>query len=226
MLPSGISQADIARRAGVGRAAVGNWRARHPDFPQPNGGTRRSPTFDPDAVDRWLSEHGTHTTAASLPGKPAGSAPPSAEPLLNLLRKAHSRKPGAWLLHEEIVDNEVATAFLIRRLVNSNEIQRARISFPSGPRVVLRLPHVDDGSLDTDDIERQANAALTAVGCRVTIHPAQDTASKYRPVKITHRNIRYTGYQLVRPWVVRVAEIGPDAASTARDQARRTRRRR
>ena len=30
-----MTAAAIARLAGVGRAAVSNWRKRHPDFPQP-----------------------------------------------------------------------------------------------------------------------------------------------------------------------------------------------
>ena len=30
-----VTAADIARLAGVGRAAVSNWRRRHPDFPRP-----------------------------------------------------------------------------------------------------------------------------------------------------------------------------------------------
>lgn len=54
--------AHIARRAGVGRAAVVNWRRHHPDFPPPVGGTDVHPEFDPDAVDRWLHLHGKVAT--------------------------------------------------------------------------------------------------------------------------------------------------------------------
>jgi hypothetical protein len=38
-----VSAADIARLAGVGRAAVSNWRRRYPDFPPPVGGPASSP---------------------------------------------------------------------------------------------------------------------------------------------------------------------------------------
>ena len=38
--------AAIARMAGVGRAAVSNWRKRHPEFPKRLGGSPNSPTFD------------------------------------------------------------------------------------------------------------------------------------------------------------------------------------
>lgn len=48
--------AELARMAGVTRAAVSNWRRRRPDFPQPVGGTAGSPLFSIAAVQRWLSE--------------------------------------------------------------------------------------------------------------------------------------------------------------------------
>ena len=40
-----VTAAGIARLAGVGRAAVSNWRRRHADFPKPVGGTETSPSF-------------------------------------------------------------------------------------------------------------------------------------------------------------------------------------
>src|SRR4051794_37354552 len=53
-----VSAADIARIAGVGRAAVSNWRRRYPDFPQPVGGTTNSPLFSLVQVEGWLDQHG------------------------------------------------------------------------------------------------------------------------------------------------------------------------
>jgi predicted DNA-binding transcriptional regulator AlpA len=53
-----ITAAAIARLAGVGRAAVSNWRKRHPDFPKPVGGSPSSPTFDRAEVLTWLKETG------------------------------------------------------------------------------------------------------------------------------------------------------------------------
>ncbi|MFC4529347.1 class I SAM-dependent DNA methyltransferase [Sphaerisporangium dianthi] len=53
-----ISSADIARMAGVGRAAVSNWRRRYEDFPEPVGGTATSPTFSLKAVEAWLLGQG------------------------------------------------------------------------------------------------------------------------------------------------------------------------
>jgi len=53
-----LTAADIARIAGVGRAAVSNWRRRHADFPQPVGGPATSPMFALDEVERWLAANG------------------------------------------------------------------------------------------------------------------------------------------------------------------------
>jgi SAM-dependent methyltransferase len=53
-----VTAADIARLAGVGRAAVSNWRKRYDSFPEPVGGTAVSPLFDLGQVERWLAEQG------------------------------------------------------------------------------------------------------------------------------------------------------------------------
>jgi len=55
---SEVTAADIARIAGVGRAAVSNWRRRHADFPRPVGGPTTSPTFSLDEVQEWLESNG------------------------------------------------------------------------------------------------------------------------------------------------------------------------
>ncbi|WP_433790614.1 N-6 DNA methylase [Actinoplanes sp. CA-252034] len=48
-----ISAAEVARLAGVTRAAVSNWRRRHPDFPEPVGGGRNA-LFALSEVTGWL----------------------------------------------------------------------------------------------------------------------------------------------------------------------------
>ncbi|MCX9192856.1 N-6 DNA methylase [Carbonactinospora thermoautotrophica] len=57
-MPATVTAAEIARLAGVGRAAVSNWRRRHPDFPRPVGGTATSPVFDLAEVEAWLRAQG------------------------------------------------------------------------------------------------------------------------------------------------------------------------
>ncbi|MET7615841.1 N-6 DNA methylase [Streptomyces sp. NPDC005408] len=53
-----VTAAGIARLAGVGRAAVSNWRRRHADFPKPVGGTETSPSFALADIERWLRDQG------------------------------------------------------------------------------------------------------------------------------------------------------------------------
>ncbi|WP_327680167.1 N-6 DNA methylase [Kitasatospora sp. NBC_00458] len=53
-----VTAVEIARLAGVGRAAVSNWRRRHPDFPRPVGGTDSSPAFALTEVEAWLRAQG------------------------------------------------------------------------------------------------------------------------------------------------------------------------
>lgn len=53
-----VTAAEIARIAGVGRAAVSNWRRRFDDFPRPVGGSDASPTFALSDVENWLRDQG------------------------------------------------------------------------------------------------------------------------------------------------------------------------
>ncbi|WP_158854045.1 N-6 DNA methylase [Saccharothrix deserti] len=53
-----VTAAEIARLANVGRAAVSNWRRRHPDFPEPVIASGGAPSFRLDDVERWLRKQG------------------------------------------------------------------------------------------------------------------------------------------------------------------------
>ncbi|MFI6300180.1 N-6 DNA methylase [Nonomuraea sp. NPDC050790] len=54
-----VTAAEIARLAKVERAAVSNWRRRHPDFPGPVAGTAANPLYALPEVERWLAARGT-----------------------------------------------------------------------------------------------------------------------------------------------------------------------
>ncbi|MDX3134028.1 N-6 DNA methylase [Streptomyces europaeiscabiei] len=49
-----VTGSEIARLAGVTRAAVSNWRRRYEDFPKPTRGGANSPLFDLAEVQAWL----------------------------------------------------------------------------------------------------------------------------------------------------------------------------
>ncbi|WP_086828630.1 N-6 DNA methylase [Streptomyces sp. NRRL B-24572] len=51
-----VTGAEIARLAGVTRAAVSNWRRRYDDFPAPAGGAANSPLFALAEVQAWLDK--------------------------------------------------------------------------------------------------------------------------------------------------------------------------
>lgn len=51
-----VTGSEIARIAGVTRAAVSNWRRRYDDFPAPAGGAVNSPLFDLAEVQAWLNK--------------------------------------------------------------------------------------------------------------------------------------------------------------------------
>jgi predicted DNA-binding transcriptional regulator AlpA/predicted RNA methylase len=55
-----ISAAEVARLAGVTRAAVSNWRRRHPDFPEPVGGGRNA-LFALSEITGWLDRQRKNT---------------------------------------------------------------------------------------------------------------------------------------------------------------------
>ncbi|MDF9816759.1 N-6 DNA methylase [Streptomyces sp. SPB162] len=56
--PTTVTATGIAKIAGVGRAAVSNWRRRYTDFPEPVAGTSASPAFDLATVEQWLEGQG------------------------------------------------------------------------------------------------------------------------------------------------------------------------
>ncbi|MFE9772152.1 N-6 DNA methylase [Streptomyces sp. NPDC005931] len=152
-----VTGSEIARLAGVTRAAVSNWRRRHDDFPAPVGGGANSPLFDLAEVQTWLDEQrkgqdvadevqlwqvlrgaygddilrGLADVAEAL-GAPdaAGDAQPDlpADALRLARRMADSGSPG------DVVDA------LAERFTDS--VRRAGSDLVSSPRVVRAVRHV------------------------------------------------------------------------------------
>ncbi|MEV5985738.1 N-6 DNA methylase [Streptomyces sp. NPDC052051] len=96
-----VTAAGIARLAGVGRAAVSNWRRRHPDFPKPVGGTDTSPSFALGEVEDWLRRQGKLAEVPlrervwqQLAGHPEG--PLTALVLAGCVLVLVHDRPGAW----------------------------------------------------------------------------------------------------------------------------------
>lgn len=111
-----VTAAGIARLAGVGRAAVSNWRRRHPDFPKPVGGTETSPSFPLTEIEEWLRTQGKLGRLGEVPlrervwqhlaGHPAGpvAALLHAGCVLLLVRD----RPTDWLKVSAVSDERTA----------------------------------------------------------------------------------------------------------------------
>ncbi|MFF2960381.1 N-6 DNA methylase [Streptomyces sp. NPDC057963] len=108
-----VTAAGIARLAGVGRAAVSNWRRRHADFPKPVGGTETSPSFALPEVEQWLREQGKLAEVPlrervwqQLAGHPAGAVPALVHVGCALLLRRNS--PTAWQEITAVSDEAMA----------------------------------------------------------------------------------------------------------------------
>ncbi|MGR8010120.1 N-6 DNA methylase [Streptomyces hypolithicus] len=108
-----VTAAGIARLAGVGRAAVSNWRRRHTGFPKPVGGTETSPSFALAEIEEWLRGQGKIAEVPlrervwqQLAGHPAGPvhALIHAGCALLLVRE----RPTAWLQLAAVSDEKLA----------------------------------------------------------------------------------------------------------------------
>ncbi|MFF2013502.1 N-6 DNA methylase [Streptomyces sp. NPDC058195] len=108
-----MTAAGIARLAGVGRAAVSNWRRRHADFPKPVGGTETSPAFSLSEVEQWLRDQGKLAEVPlrervwqQLAGHPAGAVPALVHTGCALLLLRIS--PSAWRECAAVSDERMA----------------------------------------------------------------------------------------------------------------------
>lgn len=116
-----MTAAAIARLASVGRAAVSNWRRRHPDFPKPAGGTETSPTFSRLEVEAWLNATGKADQLATAGRTETGtqrialsSTAASPERFTRVTRRLRSRVTGFSQLLEAL-ERERSIADLLPR---------------------------------------------------------------------------------------------------------------
>ncbi|MGP3632270.1 N-6 DNA methylase [Streptomyces sp. 24-1644] len=108
-----VTAAGIARLAGVGRAAVSNWRRRHADFPKPVGGTETSPSFALTEVEEWLRDQGKLAEVPlrervwqQVSGHPAGAVTALIHTGCALLLVRD--RPTAWLEISAVSDERMA----------------------------------------------------------------------------------------------------------------------
>ncbi|GAA1376667.1 N-6 DNA methylase [Catellatospora chokoriensis] len=139
-----VTAGEIARLAGVGRAAVSNWRKRYADFPQAVGGTTASPTFRLVEVERWLTandrmpvQSGVERLWAALQHSstdPDREIPPLVRTLLGPQRDVGTaaKEHRAALAIADEIGREAALAGLVDRFV---DLRGRRGSVATSPQV-------------------------------------------------------------------------------------------
>ncbi|MFE1173122.1 N-6 DNA methylase [Streptomyces sp. NPDC058773] len=149
-----VTGSEIARLAGVTRAAVSNWRRRYGDFPAPVGGGAGSPLFALADVQAWLNKQrkgkdlsedvqlwqalrgaygddmlGALVDAARLLADPApgvpGALPPDAVRLLRAAAEEGAAGETAGVLAERFTDS----------------VRRAGSDLVTSPRIVRAVQH-------------------------------------------------------------------------------------
>lgn len=184
-----VTAAQIARLAGVTRAAVANWRRRHDDFPTPQGGTAAGPLFSLSEVEKWLagqrkgrgaspevalwqslrSAHGDDMTAALAR---IGSMLDEGEPESGVLPEDLSK------VVDRLVDERTAPQLfedLISRYVAS--VGRSGAQAVSSARLVRAFSHFA-GTADGQAYDPACGIGsllLAVAGPRTTLLAGQDT---------------------------------------------------
>ncbi|MFD7442351.1 N-6 DNA methylase [Streptomyces sp. NPDC059909] len=143
-----VTAAGIARLAGVGRAAVSNWRRRHADFPKPVGGTETSPSFALAEVEQWLRDQGKLAEVPrrervwqQVTGHPAGAVTALVHAGCVLLLERD--RPTAWLELAATSDErlvEMLPTALDHVLAARFGEQRAAVSSPSAAALAPSVP--------------------------------------------------------------------------------------
>ncbi|MER7817455.1 N-6 DNA methylase [Streptomyces sp. NPDC096153] len=186
-----VTAAGIARLAGVGRAAVSNWRRRHADFPKPVGGTETSPSFALPEVEEWLRAQGKLAEVPlrervwqQLSGHPAGAvnALGHAGRVLLLVRD----RPTAWLELAAVSDKRllaVLPAALDHVLKARFGDQRAAVPTPTSAELEPSVPLLRGAAELAAEIgARQAFEFL--LGRHLDANPRQYTLTPTGPAEL------------------------------------------
>ncbi|MFG3406517.1 N-6 DNA methylase [Streptomyces sp. NPDC048142] len=179
-----VTAAGIARLAGVGRAAVSNWRRRHADFPRPVGGTAASPSFALPDVERWLRDQGKLAEVPlrervwqEVAGHPAGVAQALVHAGCALLLVRD--RPAAWL--ELTATSDERMADVLPHVVDHVLTARLGPDAPAGISAPGRA--TPPGTVGTPEIAGTTVSGTTASGTTAsgTTTPSTTTAGTNTP---------------------------------------------
>ena len=181
-----ITAADIARLAGVTRAAVSNWRRRHEDFPAPSGGTSSSPLFPLGAVRAWLESQNKgaqETPEVRLWNTLRGEYPSSMlTGLADLAEYLEGNGPGslsaAAIEQADALAAQTSPALVARALAERflDSSERAGAITTSTSRLIRAVTALTDtGAASVFDPACGTGALLLALGAKDARRRGQDT---------------------------------------------------
>lgn len=151
-----VTASEVAKLAGVGRAAVSNWRRRYTDFPEPVGGSGSSPSFRYAEIERWLRQQGRLTVSPidalwrTLESGDADVTTSVAQVAMYLAGEARDTHLAPEVLDQaarlDDVTRTEAVEYLVRRLFERQ--QRQHLTTPQGlADLIVRLAEPLTGSV-------------------------------------------------------------------------------
>ncbi|GAA1785749.1 N-6 DNA methylase [Actinomadura chokoriensis] len=168
-----LTAAEISRLAGVTRATVSNWRRRHPDFPQPSGGTEASPSYDRQQIEAWLGARGrlpARSSSDDLRARLRGRAPSEAEAVALFTAHLAGLDAGKRAAIAAVNDDEL-TALHAEAVASAGAGEPGRTDIPAALlRAAAQVTH-QEGPLAVFDVLDEHTEA--PIGIRGT-HPTPD----------------------------------------------------
>ncbi|MEU6809770.1 N-6 DNA methylase [Streptomyces sp. NPDC046831] len=150
-----VTGSEIARLAGVTRAAVSNWRRRYDDFPAPAGGSVNSPLFDLTEVQGWLDKQRKGQDVSEevqlwqvLRGAYGDDMVAALADVATTLAATRAKRPGALPEEAVIAARRLAENGSPGEVVNglaerfTDSVRRAGSDQVTSPRIVRALKHL------------------------------------------------------------------------------------
>ncbi|NES28146.1 N-6 DNA methylase [Micromonospora terminaliae] len=187
-----VASSDIARLAGVGRAAVSNWRRRFADFPEPVAGSSASPLYALPDVEDWLTRHGKpyDVTPAdrlwqSLRGAAADRELGDRLGNLGAFMVALKREPDRWKTLADQPDS----------VLIANLVDLIRTAVPEFDALLTDVPDQDSATivrLAAEAVERDSGATVFDFLCEryLEVHSRRHTVT---PTWVANLMIALTG---------------------------------
>ncbi|WP_198152799.1 N-6 DNA methylase [Pseudofrankia sp. DC12] len=186
-----LTAAAVARRVGVGRAAVSNWRRRYDDFPRPVGGGPGNPTFRWADIAAWLEQSGRAEQLAKAGRTETGT-------------QALDGPTGGWTTRFEDREQAVTT-------LESGDLLAKVVVSLLPPATTAGAASGDDHSAPADDLPAVfdpacANGALLAAAADRFDNRARLLGQEIDEGLAQSATLRLRGHPLAGPYDIRLGD--------------------